>query len=193
MVPPSPRTEHAELPRRLLRVLRPVAPAALDRGQRRRSILQPTQQQLTHRLRQSDLEDVLGFGLHGGVVVKALHRIQVRIRYLAFNRHDADALASLLTDDTVFEDTSPAPDGQRIEGKTAVVAFKVEKELADLKGRGDSLKAQWQTEKEAVQSLRTSTFSRSSTKTTACGTPVLSEWTVAFSPATSSTSFRWSE
>ena len=41
----------------------------------------------------------------------------------AFNRHDADALALLLTEDTVFEDTSPAPDGQRIEGKTAVVAF----------------------------------------------------------------------
>jgi ketosteroid isomerase-like protein len=41
----------------------------------------------------------------------------------AFNRHDADALAGLLTDDTVFEDTSPAPDGRRIEGKTAVVAF----------------------------------------------------------------------
>ncbi len=41
----------------------------------------------------------------------------------AFNRHDADALAAWLTDDTVFEDTSPAPDGQRIEGKTAVVAF----------------------------------------------------------------------
>jgi ketosteroid isomerase-like protein len=40
-----------------------------------------------------------------------------------FNRHDADALAPLLTDDTVFEDTSPAPDGQRIEGKPAVVAF----------------------------------------------------------------------
>jgi ketosteroid isomerase-like protein len=41
----------------------------------------------------------------------------------AFNRHDADALAPLLTDDTVFEDTSPPPDGRRIEGKTAVVAF----------------------------------------------------------------------
>jgi ketosteroid isomerase-like protein len=41
----------------------------------------------------------------------------------AFNRHDADALAFVLTDDTVFEDTSPAPDGQRFEGKTAVVAF----------------------------------------------------------------------
>jgi ketosteroid isomerase-like protein len=41
----------------------------------------------------------------------------------AFNRHDPDALALLLTDDTVFEDTSPAPDGRRIEGKAAVVAF----------------------------------------------------------------------
>lgn len=41
----------------------------------------------------------------------------------AFNRHDADALEPLLTDDTVFEDTSPAPDGRRIEGKPAVLAF----------------------------------------------------------------------
>src|ERR1035438_4365834 len=40
-----------------------------------------------------------------------------------FNRHDADGLAALLTDDTVFEDTSPAPDGRRIEGKAAVVEF----------------------------------------------------------------------
>ncbi len=41
----------------------------------------------------------------------------------AFNRHDTDALAPLLTEDTVFEDTSPAPDGRRIEGKAAVVEF----------------------------------------------------------------------
>ena len=41
----------------------------------------------------------------------------------AFNRHDPDALALLLTDDTVFEDTSPPPDGRRIEGKAAVVEF----------------------------------------------------------------------
>ena len=41
----------------------------------------------------------------------------------AFNRHDADAVAALLTEDTVFEDTSPAPDGRRIEGKGAVAAF----------------------------------------------------------------------
>jgi ketosteroid isomerase-like protein len=41
----------------------------------------------------------------------------------AFNRHDADAIAPLLTDDTVFEDTSPPPDGHRIEGKPAVIGF----------------------------------------------------------------------
>ena len=40
----------------------------------------------------------------------------------AFNRHDVDTIAALLTDDTVFEDTSPAPDGRRIVGKAAVVA-----------------------------------------------------------------------
>src|SRR5450631_3164341 len=41
----------------------------------------------------------------------------------AFNRHDAEGLAAFLTEDTLFEDTSPAPDGRRIEGKAAVVEF----------------------------------------------------------------------
>ncbi len=41
----------------------------------------------------------------------------------AFNRHDAAAVANMLTEDTVFEDTSPAPDGRRIEGKAAVAEF----------------------------------------------------------------------
>jgi steroid delta-isomerase-like uncharacterized protein len=41
----------------------------------------------------------------------------------AFNRHDADALAAMFTDDTIFESTAPAPDGRRIEGKADVVAF----------------------------------------------------------------------
>jgi ketosteroid isomerase-like protein len=40
----------------------------------------------------------------------------------AFNRHDADALAVCLTEDTVFEDTS-APDGRRVEGKANVVEY----------------------------------------------------------------------
>jgi len=42
---------------------------------------------------------------------------------VAFNRHDADTVAALLTDDTVFEDTSPAPDGRRVAGKAAVVGY----------------------------------------------------------------------
>jgi len=41
----------------------------------------------------------------------------------AFNRHDTDLLAQLLTEDTVFENTSPPPDGLRIEGREAVVEF----------------------------------------------------------------------
>ena len=40
-----------------------------------------------------------------------------------FNRQDADALSALLTDDTVFENTSPAPDGGRIVGREAVASF----------------------------------------------------------------------
>jgi len=41
----------------------------------------------------------------------------------ALNAHDIDRLSALLTDDTVFENTSPAADGQRIEGRAAVVEF----------------------------------------------------------------------
>lgn len=41
----------------------------------------------------------------------------------ALNKHDAAAVAALLTDDTIFENTGPVPDGTRIEGKAAVAAF----------------------------------------------------------------------
>lgn len=41
----------------------------------------------------------------------------------AINRHDAAAVAALLTPDTVFENTGPAPDGARIEGHAAVSGF----------------------------------------------------------------------
>lgn len=41
----------------------------------------------------------------------------------AINRHDAAAVAALLTEDTVFENTGPAPDGMRIEGRAVVAAF----------------------------------------------------------------------
>ena len=39
----------------------------------------------------------------------------------AFNRHDVDAVMAAMTDDCVFEATSP-PDGQRFEGQAAVRA-----------------------------------------------------------------------
>lgn len=41
----------------------------------------------------------------------------------AFGRRDVDAIMALMTDDCVFENTSPAPDGERHEGQDAVRAF----------------------------------------------------------------------
>jgi ketosteroid isomerase-like protein len=41
----------------------------------------------------------------------------------AFNRHDVDAVMALMSDDVVFENTSPAPDGERHAGQAAVRAF----------------------------------------------------------------------
>ena len=40
----------------------------------------------------------------------------------AFNTHDVDAIMALMTDDVVFENTGPAPDGMRYEGQAAVRA-----------------------------------------------------------------------
>lgn len=41
----------------------------------------------------------------------------------AFNRHDVDAAMALMTDDVIFENTSPFPDGERFEGQAAVRKF----------------------------------------------------------------------
>jgi steroid delta-isomerase-like uncharacterized protein len=41
----------------------------------------------------------------------------------AFNTHDVAAMMALTTPDTVFENTSPAPDGTRYAGQEAVRAF----------------------------------------------------------------------
>jgi ketosteroid isomerase-like protein len=37
-----------------------------------------------------------------------------------FNGHDVDAIMALMTDDCIFDNTSPAPDGERFEGQAAV-------------------------------------------------------------------------
>jgi ketosteroid isomerase-like protein len=41
----------------------------------------------------------------------------------AFDRQDVDAVMAAMTEDCVFENTSPAPDGERHEGAPAVRAF----------------------------------------------------------------------
>ena len=40
----------------------------------------------------------------------------------AFGRHDVDAVMAAMTDDCVFENTSPSPDGTRYEGQAALRA-----------------------------------------------------------------------
>ena len=41
----------------------------------------------------------------------------------AFNRHDVAGMMQLMTEDCVFENTDPAPDGTRYSGKEAVTQF----------------------------------------------------------------------
>jgi ketosteroid isomerase-like protein len=41
----------------------------------------------------------------------------------AFNRHDVDAVMTEMTEDCIFENTSPFPDGARHEGQAAVRAY----------------------------------------------------------------------
>lgn len=41
----------------------------------------------------------------------------------AFSRHDVDAVMAAMTDDCVFENTSPAPDGTHYVGQAAVRRF----------------------------------------------------------------------
>ena len=40
----------------------------------------------------------------------------------AFNSHDVDAIMALMTDDVIFDNTTP-PDGERFEGQDAVRGF----------------------------------------------------------------------
>lgn len=41
----------------------------------------------------------------------------------AFNRHDVAGMMALMSEDCVFENTSPAPDGMTYKGKEAVTRF----------------------------------------------------------------------
>jgi ketosteroid isomerase-like protein len=70
----------------------------------------------------------------------------------AVDRHDVDAIMAVMTDDCVFENSAPAPDGERAEGQAAVRAVwerlfhatptgKFESEGSDRDGRpgGDAI------------------------------------------------------
>ena len=46
----------------------------------------------------------------------------VRAFNSAFNSHDIDAVMALMTEDCIFENTSPSPDGSRYVGAVAVRA-----------------------------------------------------------------------
>lgn len=41
----------------------------------------------------------------------------------AFNRHDVQAMMALMTEDCIFENTYPAPGGERFSGQEAVRHF----------------------------------------------------------------------
>ena len=40
-----------------------------------------------------------------------------------FNKHDVDGIMALMTEDVVFENTFPRPDGERYEGQDSVRGF----------------------------------------------------------------------
>jgi len=57
-----------------------------------------------------------------------LARIEAAMRLVldfneAFNRHDVAGMMQMMSDDCIFENTSPAPDGTIYSGKEAVAQF----------------------------------------------------------------------
>ena len=63
--------------------------------------------------------------LSGGAVASTQQDTRAVVEQFnaALNARDLTTMASLLTEDSVFENTAPAPDGTRYAGKAAVVAF----------------------------------------------------------------------
>jgi ketosteroid isomerase-like protein len=57
-----------------------------------------------------------------------MERVEAGLRVViafneAFNRHDVAGMMQLMTDDCVFEDTNPAPDGTVYTGKSAITQY----------------------------------------------------------------------
>ncbi len=52
----------------------------------------------------------------------------------AFGRHDVDGMMEAMTDDCIFENTCPSPDGERYEGKESLRRGEVAEKLSYVKG-----------------------------------------------------------
>ncbi len=57
-----------------------------------------------------------------------MSRVETAIRIVlafneAFNRHDVSGMMQLMSEDCIFENTAPAPDGRLYTGKEAVTRF----------------------------------------------------------------------
>jgi hypothetical protein len=63
-------------------------------------------------------QSVKDFGVKMSLILDVIHRFNE-----AFNRHDVDAMMADTTEDTIFENTFPAPDGTRFEGQATVREF----------------------------------------------------------------------
>jgi len=70
----------------------------------------------------------------------------------AFNRHDVDAMMKLMSEDCIFENTDPAPDGTVYSGKQAVTLFwqdffqqspQARIEIEDIFGFGEKCIMRW--------------------------------------------------
>lgn len=89
-----------------------------------------------------------------------LERLEAALRTVlafneAFNRHDVPAMMALMSEDCIFENTAPAPDGEVYSGKAAVTQFwldffrespQAHIEIEDIFGFGDRCVMRWRYE-----------------------------------------------
>lgn len=86
-----------------------------------------------------------------------MSRVESAIRVVlafneAFNRHDVAGMMALMSDDCVFENTAPAPDGTRYSGKETIAQFwqdffreslQAHIEIEDIFGLGNRCVMRW--------------------------------------------------
>ena len=102
---------------------------------------------------EGSLVGILGSGDRGKVIAMDDETRETIERFHeALNRRDLDALGDLITDDVVFEATSPAPDGTRHVGRQAVLdacrdffagSPATHFEMEEMFGAGDRVIVRW--------------------------------------------------